>query len=558
MLNVFDSNACPVCKKGNTELGLQWVQLETAPPPGSIEIINEKLSNMLLEKTVFSAKELKKMKLSNLSENNYIKITDNNQHQYRLFKPVRADYEEFGEKLIHSLLPSTITKYVPAMKVIEIIARYRQYPPLFDMINTIVVDALRLHNNTRGRIQLLLIHEKMTRNFELMHKIHDCFTLDGTALKYFNEAVDSNKLIQLLWSVGIPRVSEHYDNLAVKRRRHGDQYENTLAIPNNRSNELYNYLFPTPQVFIPSEFYGSNSNLRHQKGEISIEKNELVKQYTKCKREIAQFVRSHVPRSEVTDGPDTFMYMSCCEQDHQVCLKCALDLEQEGKFQCPQCSGHFKMTPVDPPRQKKISEMHCWDGLYIKLFDLRCPCYVVVTLCQKNNDYIKNCVKPYRYQEIQRINEIPTGYHQAQIKTYEKKCLSQPGGSTYDVHCFGMQCFLNAKLRVDLFGGGAMVPDGITVQVTRMFSRTRDSKSNDDIPNQETETSVFDGNACELIDEDNVDLIRRNVSVYAEFKNRTGRILQAVQFSFEKLKTHEFAEIDKGLNKLLATCIRRL
>jgi len=34
--------------------------------------------------------------------------------------------------------------------------------------------------------------------------------------------------------------------------------------------------------------------------------------------------------------------------------------------------------------------------------------------------------------------------------------------------------------------------------------------------------------------------------------------LQAVQFSFEKLKTHEFAEIDKGLNKLHATCIRRL
>jgi len=50
-----------VCKKGNTELGLQWVQLETAPPPGSIEIINEKLSNMLLEKKIFSAKELKKI-----------------------------------------------------------------------------------------------------------------------------------------------------------------------------------------------------------------------------------------------------------------------------------------------------------------------------------------------------------------------------------------------------------------------------------------------------------------------------------------------------------------
>jgi len=171
--------------------------------------------------------------------------------------------------------------------------------------------------------------------------------------------------------------------------------------------------------------------------------------------------------------------------------------------------GSLQNDSGGPAQAKKISEMYCWDGLYIKLFDLRCPCYVVVTLCQKNNDYIKNCVGVLRYEEIQRINEIPTGYHQAQIKTYEKKCLSQPGGSTYDVHCFGMQCFLNAKLRVDLFGGGAMVPDGITVQVKRMFSRTRDSQSNDDIPNQETETSVFDGNACELIDEDNVDLIRR-------------------------------------------------
>ena len=513
---------------------------------------------MLLEKTIFSASELKKMKLSNLSDNNYIRVADNNPDQNRGFRPVRTDYEEFGEMLVHSLPPSTITRYVPAMQVIEIVARYHQFPPLFDMINTIVVDALRLHDNTRDRIQSVLKDDKSTRNFELLQKIHEYFTKDGTALKYFNAAVDSSKLIQLLWSVGIPRVSEHYDNVAMKRKRHGGQPENTLVTPNSRSTELYNYLFPTPHVFVPPEFYYSNSNLRHQKGETIIEMNQPLQQSIKCKREIAQFVRSHVPRSEVTDGPDSFMYMSCCEHDHQVCLKCAFDLEQGEKFECPQCSGHFKMTPVDPPRQKKISEMHCYDGLYIKLFELRCPCYVVVTLCKKNNDYIENCVKPYRYQEMQSINEIPPGYHQAQIKTYQKKRLSQPGGNTYDVHCFEMQCFLNAKLRVDLFGGGAMVPDGITVQVTRMFSCTRDQEPDHDMPTKETKTNVLDGNACELINEDDVGLIRRNVAVYAEFKNRAGHILQAVQFSFEKLKEDQFARIDRELNMLHATCIRRL
>ena len=356
MWDLLQSSFCPVCKKGNKELGLQWVQLETTPPPGSIEIFNGILSKRLLERTIFTADELKKMKVSDLSENNYIRVIDNNPYQNRVFRPVRIDYVEFGEKLIHSLPPSTITRYVPAMQVIEIVAKYKQFPPLFDMINTIVVDALRLHDNTRGRIQSVLRDGENTRNFELLQKIHEFFTRDGTALNYFNAAVDSSKLIQLLWSVGIPRVSEHYDNVAMKRKRHGGQPENTLVTPNSRSTELYNYLFPTPHVFVPPEFYYSNSNLRHQKGETIIEMNQPLQQSIKCKREIAQFVRSHVPRSEVTDGPDSFMYMSCCEHDHQVCLKCALDLEQEGKFQCLQCSGHFKMTPVDPPKQKKYQK----------------------------------------------------------------------------------------------------------------------------------------------------------------------------------------------------------
>jgi len=141
MWDLLQSSFCPVCKKGNKELGLQWVQLETTPPPGSIEIFNGILSKRLLERTIFTADELNKMNVSDLSENNYIRVIDNNPYQNRFFRPVCTDYVEFGEKLIHSLPPSTITRHVPAMQVIEIVAKYKQFPPLFDMINTIVVDA---------------------------------------------------------------------------------------------------------------------------------------------------------------------------------------------------------------------------------------------------------------------------------------------------------------------------------------------------------------------------------------------------------------------------------
>ena len=542
MFDLIDSETCPICFEGDSDtVGLQWEEVGAIPPYGCTEIKNEELGFALRQKLYFSKDELTRMNLLGLSFQNYVKASDlsndrNVRRRERYFIPVETDYSLFSDKLMHSLQPSEIKKYVPSLPVIKIIINELKYPPLFDYINEIVVSGLLSNSNSEPlmrRIQAL-----NRRGCDLLATIHDSYGESKLTQELFS-AVDSYLLIKQIWSEDIPMVSENYGSGPQKRKLDQENLAEELSKTDSYGYQIYKYFFPPPPVHVKATSCHDNLNLQHEQDIHEIEYPILAQERRNCRKKIGRLLKERIPRRLMRENN---MYVAICKNEHQVCVGCALKLNANHR-KCPICREKLEIGIVDRECTLNSRDMRSGPTLYLRCFHLLLPFYITITNWRFEDYYDM----PLDEKEMNKIE-----------KGYDFSCItgaSKSRGSDL-INTFDIQCHENSKVQVELHTASTMPQNGVSVQITNKFSRLRRTQSmqyideewtHANVPETRTSEQTLSPYSCGLLYETEFGYQRWNTSIDIQFKDSNGFVFQSAVVNIDKLPIDKWIKMDTDI-----------
>ena len=560
MFNVIDSELCPVCHEGDSNLiGRVWKRVYSTI--GLTEVHNEALGKTLLKKLCFSEEELESFLVHNkqtvpkLKYTNYIQVEtlclDIDGHKKKqYFVPFDSHESLFCDALIQSLKPRDIEKYLSAMKVISVILYEFQYPPFISSILDMVVRALLANRNTEPRTSNILKQQKS--GWILLLNIYRAFATSTDDRILFDRVVSSNSLIRQIWFENIPSVSDLYGTGPRKRKREENEFGNYLRQSDSYSYHIYQYFFAPPYQNdreLPNNL--DNQNLQYVMGKIKMEYSDVTKGRRNCKTWIGDMLHRTLPRNMIKEN--LCLYTPVSENGHQVCIECALLLKAD-KYnftKCPQCNAAMELWTIDSDEDLVMKHMDMGPALYVKFFQFELPFYITIVNCLYSSRHA--CMQNFSAYQRQIVN--------ADHNTIPYNCKAPKILSGKTIHMspfmnsFDVQCHDNAKVSVRLYTARTVMAHGFTISFNKKYSVTQDNQymmeenkehgnfspqlidnvlQNVPIPVPVHETMQLDGNGCVLLDETDIGFQKWNTSIEIVFKGPDGSVIQTAAINIDK------------------------
>jgi len=416
--------------------------------------------------------------------------------------------------------------------------------------------------------------------FHLFQTIYLSFSSTEELCNQFNLAVDSYLLVKQLWSHEIPRTSEYYGDGPRKRKVDDERLVEELLATEPYKTQLYTYFCPKPPVLFPLVTHRTNSNLQHQAGQYQIEYDMAAEGREKCKKQISEVLKNVLPRKMIRDH--RMLYTSCCRNGHQICVECAMKIQNKSGDSipdCPLCKQNFEVEIFDPD-DRKSGNMFLGPVLYLKFFKFRIPFYITITsgLYDRFHPTISHGLISddgifMSDHDISEVNSFVQQDHAVSQMTNGRISGDVVLDSQYRrtenvdyVNDFDIQCHENAKVRVNLYTACTMIQGNFTLHVRLSHSPLQFTRNDQmvkgkwkqvDVPRSSENFFELDGNVHHIIDDRQFVFQRWNTRVEIEFRNKDGYVIQAAVVNIDKRPHCRWMQANNQLTESRACTINQ-